>query len=131
MKYLTWFLQILLAVLFIFIGALKATTRRTTLVEMGMSWAADFSDTQVRLIGAAEVAGGIGLIVPAATGIAPLLTPAAAVGLALIMGGAVVTHLRRGEPPYPPLILGALSLLVAFLTYRRYAVKKSPERRLG
>lgn len=43
-----------------------------------MGWATDFSETQIRLIGAAEVAGGVGLIVPAATGIMPLFTPVAA-----------------------------------------------------
>ena len=124
MKYVTWILQILLGLAFIFAGGIKLAQPRTQLIENGMAWATDFSDTQVRLIGAAEVAGGIGVIVPAATGIAPILTPTAALGLAVVMGGAVATHLRRGEPVVAPVILGALSLLVAVLTYRRYAARR-------
>ena len=50
-----------------------------------------------RLIGVAEVAGSIGLIAPVATGIAPVLTPLAAAGLATIMAGATVLNLRAGR----------------------------------
>ena len=121
MKYAAWILQVMLAVAFGFAGFMKLTQPRDNLIANGMTWAEDFSDTQVKLIGAAEAAGAIGLIVPAATGIAPLLTPAAALGLAAVMGGAVATHLRRGEPPYPALVLGLLAVLAAYLTYRRYA----------
>lgn len=121
MKYAVWALQILLALSFTAAGASKLLLPRTQLIQNGQTWAEDFSETQVKLIGAAEVAGGIGLIVPAAAGIAPLLTPAAALGLAVVMGGAVATHLRRGEPPYPALVLGLLAVLAAYLTYRRYA----------
>ena len=85
-----------------------------------MAWAEDFSDAQVQLIGAAEVAGAVALVIPAATGIAAVLTPAAAAGLALIMGGAVMTHLQRGESPAPALVLGLLAALAAYLTFRRY-----------
>jgi hypothetical protein len=120
MKYLVWTLQILLAFSITAAGASKLFLPRTELIANGQTWAEDFSDTQVRLIGVAEAAGGIGLIVPAATGIAPILTPAAGFGLALVMGGAVATHLRRGEAPGPALVLGLLAAAVGVLTYRRY-----------
>jgi len=42
--------------------------------------------------------GGLGLILPAVTGIAPILTPLAATGLAIIMVLAAATHVRRKEP---------------------------------
>jgi hypothetical protein len=52
----------------------------------------------VRFIGTAESLGAIGLILPAAAGIAPVLTPVAATGLAITMVLAAATHLRRREP---------------------------------
>jgi uncharacterized membrane protein len=73
MKWLTWTLQILLALAFAGAGIAKLTTPKAEL-EQGMAWAADFSALQVQAIGAAEVAGAIGLLVPAATGVLPVLT---------------------------------------------------------
>jgi hypothetical protein len=43
-----------------------------------------------------------------------MLTPLAAAGLVAILIGAVVTHLRRKEPPTPPIVLGILAAIVAF-----------------
>ena len=114
-----WALQIIVALAFLGVGTMKLITPREQLIRNGMGWAEDFSSTQVKLIAAAEVAGAVGLIVPAATGIAPILTPIAAAGLALLMAGAVATHLQRGEPPFPPLVLGVLAATAAVLTLRR------------
>ncbi|GII05532.1 DoxX family protein [Planobispora takensis] len=61
-------------------------------------WVEDFTPARIRLIGAAELLGALGLILPAATGIASILTPLAAAGLALTMLGAAATHARRREP---------------------------------
>jgi hypothetical protein len=114
-KRATWILQGLLALVFLMAGGTKLTSTRAELVANGMGWAQDYSDTGVMLIGAAEVAGAIGLIAPAATGIVPVLTPAAGVGLALLMLGAVVTHLQRGEGFVPALLLAVLAALSAVL----------------
>lgn len=114
MKWLTWGLQVLLAVAFAGAGAAKLTTPKAEL-EQTMAWATDFSQTQIQAIGAAEVAGAVGLVVPAATGVLPVLTPVAAGALAVLMGGAAMTHLQRGEPPYAPIVLGLLSAVVAWL----------------
>lgn len=119
MTRLVWVLQMLLALAFAGAGASKLTSSRADLIANGMGWAEGFSDTQVQLIGAAEVAGAIGLIVPAATGITPVLTPIAAAALAFLMGGAVMTHAQRGEGFVPPLVLGLLSALVAYLRLKR------------
>ncbi|WP_201774086.1 DoxX family protein [Demequina oxidasica] len=75
-----------------------------------------FSDAQVRGIGAAEILGGLGLILPAVTGIAVILVPIAATGLLLTMIGAVVIHAKDGDPLKafaPSIVLGAVALLVA------------------
>jgi uncharacterized membrane protein YphA (DoxX/SURF4 family) len=117
MTIVTTILQILLAVAFLAAGGMKLARPKPALVGAGMGWAEDFTDTNVKLIGAVEVLGAIGLVVPWFTGIAPILSPLAAVGLALVMAGAVVTHVRRKENFVPPLVLGALSAVVAVLLF--------------
>src|SRR4051812_30782802 len=101
-----WVIQILLAVAYAFAGVLKLTQGRK--LEPKMAWVEDFSDPTVRFIGAVELLGAIGLVLPAATGIAPWLTPLAATGLVVVQVLAVVTHLRRKEPQVLPvnLVLG-------------------------
>jgi hypothetical protein len=120
MKTAAWVLQILLALMFAFTGSTKLMTSRADLVQDPMmGWANDFTESQIRLIGTAEVAGAVGLIVPAATGILPALTTVAAGGLAALMGGATATHIRRGEPFIVPLVLGMLALAIVVLRMRR------------
>lgn len=84
-----------------------------------MGWVDDFSQRTIRWIGVAELLGAVGLVLPAATGVATWLTPTAAVGLVVVMLGAVATHLRRREVPMvvPPLVLG---LLAAFVAWQRF-----------
>ena len=74
-----------------------------------MAWTEDFSPGVIKTIGALELLAAIGLILPAALNIAPVLVPLAATGLAVIMIGAMVTHARRREFP---MIAGNLVLLV-------------------
>lgn len=120
MRKAAWALQILLALAFAAAGSMKLITPHDQLIANGMGWAQDFSGTQVKLIGAAEALGAIGLIAPAATGILPVLTPVAAAGLAAVMVGAVMTHVQRGEPFLPPLVLGILAVVVAGLRVRQH-----------
>jgi uncharacterized membrane protein YphA (DoxX/SURF4 family) len=97
MNVFLWILQVVLALMFAMAGVQKATQPKDKLVTR-LPWVADFSQGTVRFIGLAELAGALGLILPAATGIAPVLTPLAAVGLAVIMVLAAITHARRKEP---------------------------------
>lgn len=85
-----------------------------------MAWAGNFSDGTVKTIGALEVLGALGLTLPALTGVAPVLVPIAAVGLALTMTGAVAVHVRRKETVVPPLVLGVLAVAVAVLRFGPY-----------
>ena len=64
-----------------------------------MAWVDDYSTTGVKLIGLAELLGGIGVVIPWLTGIAPVLTPVSAVGLAVIMFLAAVYHFNHKEYP--------------------------------
>lgn len=79
-------------------GAPKVTRPKDEL-QARMAWVEDFSPTQIRFIGATEVSGALGLVLPAVTGIAPVLVPLAATGMAISMALAAVLHLRRGEKP--------------------------------
>jgi uncharacterized membrane protein YphA (DoxX/SURF4 family) len=110
-----WITQVLLAAIFFATGLTKLTQPRLKLAAGPMSWAADVTDDQFRAVGLLEIAGALGLILPGATGTAPLLTPLAAVGLALTMVGAIVTHVRHGETERlaVPIVLLALCLFVA------------------
>jgi uncharacterized membrane protein len=116
MSIIVWVLASLLALTFFAAGSTKLLRDRAVVVaDPRMRWASDFTATQIKLIGLAEVLGAVGLIAPAALGVQPRLSPISAVGLALLMTGAVVTHIRRGENPSPALVLGTLSLVLAVL----------------
>lgn len=109
-----WVVQILLAVAFLMAGAMKLTQSKEKLAE-NMAWVNDFSANQVRTIGLLELLGAVGLVLPMALDILPILIPLAAVGLVLNMIGAAFTHHRRDEYNMIPinLVLLALALFVA------------------
>jgi hypothetical protein len=120
MEIVVWVLQVVAALAFLGAGVMKLARPRRALVASGMGWAEDFSDGGVKGIGALEVVGALGLILPAITGIAPVLVPLAALGLALVMAAAVVVHVRKKEPFTPALVLGLLALVVAILRFGPY-----------
>jgi uncharacterized membrane protein YphA (DoxX/SURF4 family) len=97
MHTILWILQVLLAALFLVTGTTKLTQPRRKLAAGPMKWAAHVTDAQFRAIGLIEVLGALGLVLPAALGVASFLTPLAAVGLALAMVAAGMTHVRLGE----------------------------------
>ncbi|WP_060887909.1 DoxX family protein [Streptomyces caniscabiei] len=97
MNVFLWIVQAVLAAMFAMAGVMKATQPKEKLVDQ-LPWTADFSQGTVRFIGIVEFAAALGLILPAATGIAPVLTPLAATGLAVVMVLAAITHARRKEP---------------------------------
>jgi uncharacterized membrane protein len=112
-----WIVAGLLALAFLASGISKLAQPREALVKRGMGWAMDVSAPAVNLIGAIEVVGAVGLILPLATGIAPVLSPLAAVGLAIVMVAAVVVHVRRAEAPWAAVALGVLAVVAAVLGF--------------
>jgi uncharacterized membrane protein YphA (DoxX/SURF4 family) len=110
-----WTAQLLLAAIFLTTGLTKLSQPRTQLAAGPMGWAADVTDLEFHAVGLLEVLGALGLVLPGALGLAPLLTPLAAVGLAMTMTGAIVTHVRMGETDRlaVPLVLLVLTLFVA------------------
>jgi uncharacterized membrane protein YphA (DoxX/SURF4 family) len=118
-----WIIAGLLAAAFAAAGLMKLTKTRAELAESGQGWTEDFSDPQVKTIGVLEVLAAIGLVLPAALGVATVLTPLAAAGLVLLMVGAAVVHLRRSEPSMVVvnLVLGALAAFVAVMRFGPHA----------
>lgn len=121
---LLWVLQVVLGGMFIMAGFMKATA---PIAELGqqMNWALDIPPVLVRFIGVSEFLGGLGLILPAALRIKPVLTPYAGVGLAIIMLFAAIFHASRGE--YPAIVfnlsLGIPAALIAWGRFRKVPVK--------
>ncbi len=123
MNVVLWIVAGLLAVAFLAAGLMKLTQPKKKLADSGMGWTEDFSDGAVKGIGALEVLGAVGLILPAALGIVPVLVPIAATGLALLMLGAAVTHARRKESTniVVNIVLLALAAFVAWGRFGPYA----------
>ena len=61
--------------------------------------------------------GALGIVLPALLDIAPILSPLAAIALAVLMIGAVVVHIRRKEPMVPALVLALLSVAAAVVGF--------------
>jgi uncharacterized membrane protein YphA (DoxX/SURF4 family) len=91
-----WIIQGILASMFLMAGIMKSTQPKEKLLK-SLPWVNDFSMQTVRFIGISELLGAIGIIVPQLTGIYPILSPIAAVGLILIMVLASAHHLPKKE----------------------------------
>ena len=116
MEAVIWISQGLLAAVFAMAGATKLARSKAMLAtQASMAWVEDFDERQIKGIGTLEVAAAVGLIVPAAVEVVPVLTAIAASGVVLLMLGAGATHLRRGELHMLPvnLVLAGIALFVA------------------
>jgi predicted tellurium resistance membrane protein TerC len=122
MNVFLWILQIVLAGMFAMAGVMKATQPKEKLGEK-LPWVEDFSAGTVRFIGVVELLAAIGLILPAATGIAVILTPLAAAGLVVVMVLAAATHLRRREPGAVAFnaVLAVVALVIAWGRFGPYS----------
>lgn len=92
----TWILQFLLAIAFVAAGLMKITTPKERLLDR-MEWVRNVTPRGIKVVGVVEVLGGLGLVLPVLTGIAPFLTLLAALGLAVAMLLAIWTHIRLQE----------------------------------
>lgn len=122
MNIIVWIVQGLVALTFLAAGSMKTFTPLATLGKT-MTWVNSVPAAFVRFIGIAEILGAIGLILPLATGIAPWLTVAAAIGLVVVMVSASILHASRHESSSIGmnivLLLLALFIVVARLTFVR------------
>ncbi|MBT2756858.1 DoxX family protein [Mesobacillus foraminis] len=90
-----WIVQIILGLAFIMFGSMKALQYEKA--KASLPWVKDYSKGFVTFIGVSELLGGLVLILPYAIGIAPILTPVAALGLGLVMILAAGFHSKRKE----------------------------------
>ena len=112
-----WIIQGLIAAFFIVPGIRKAFFSPQKLIEMHLLEPGAPIIPQ-RVIGTAEILGVIGIIVPLLTGIIPIFTPIAAIGLSCVMAGAFLFHLKRKENKMLPAIIIVFFLTVLVAWYR-------------
>ena len=106
-------LEVLLAVLFVFVGSTKAF-QPVEKLEPKMAWVKDFTPRTVKLVGWAELLGGAGLVLPGIVGLWDLQF-AAQICLAVLMVGAAVWHFRHNDAKgaIPSIVLTVLLVLLA------------------
>lgn len=105
-KIALWVLSGLLTALYLFAGGMKLSGRPEVVANFTRY---GHSDAFRLFIGAAEVSGAIGLWIPR-------LAFWAAIGLILIMLGAVYAHVTNGENPVGPIVI---ALLLAYIARTR------------
>jgi len=115
-----WVLQVLLACFFVMVGYSHALMPFDQIAQQA-TWMNDVPRWLSLFIGYAEIAGGLGLIIPAATRIAPWLTPLAALGLATIMILAIPFHVLKGEASviWMHALIAAQAVFVAWGRWRK------------
>jgi hypothetical protein len=92
-----WVTAGLLSAIFMVAAISKLTTSKKALAAApGGAWVDDFSPGAVKALGTLDLLGAVGLILPAAFDVAPVLVPVAAVGVVSLMVGAVIMRLRHG-----------------------------------
>jgi hypothetical protein len=122
MNVVLWIIAGALALAFLGAGLMKVSQPKEKLVASGMHWAANASGGSVKALGGLEALAAIGLIVPPVVGIAPVLAPLAAVGIAIIMIGAIAIHVRKHEVPQAGMtaLLLILAIVIAWGRFGPY-----------
>jgi hypothetical protein len=118
-----WIAAVLVALVALAAGLMKlARGKEALLRDPRMGWAVDFSPGAIKFIGLVEVLAAVGLVAPGLTRIAPVLVGWAAIGLAVVMAGAIAVHVRRSEgaATVVPIVILALSAFVAWGRFGAY-----------
>ncbi len=119
-----WIIQVLLALLFLFAGGTKLVLPIEVLTGMGSPNQVHLPGLLIRFIGACEVLGALGLILPGLFRIRTGLVPLAAAGLVIILLGAVVLTVI-GDGVAPALFPLVVAMLTAFVAYGRWRLAPS------
>lgn len=120
-----WIVSGLLAATYLMAGVLKST-QPVEKLRPQMTWVEDISLPTLRFIGACELLGALGLVLPKLLGVVDeragvegTLSGLAATGLMLIQLLAVPVHVRRAEAAKLPMNL-VLALLAGFVAAARF-----------
>lgn len=110
-----WVATALLGCAYLAAGIMKST-RPIPALAATIKWPGDYPPAFTRFIGAVDLLGGLGIVLPVLTGILAWLSPLAAIGLVVLQVLAVGFHLRRGEMQIVPanFVLLALAVFVAW-----------------
>jgi len=119
MNIVLWILQGVLAAVFLQAGLTKITKPKEELVAPLGAWVDSFPAPGVKLLGLVEVLGAVGVVIPPLVGVAPVLSPVAAVGIIVIMVGAVVPHARESARSKIAMNV-ALGVLAAVVVWGRF-----------
>jgi uncharacterized membrane protein YphA (DoxX/SURF4 family) len=123
MSIVLWILQGVLAAVFLSAGLPKIVKPKEELVAPMGEWVNSFPAPGVKLLGLVEILAAVGLVVPPLVGIAPVLSPVAAVGIIAIMAGAIVAHAREsaGSKIAMNVVLAVLAAVVVWGRFGPYA----------
>lgn len=122
MNVLLWILQVLMALLFLFAGGTKLILSAEALSQPATPDQVMLPVWLIRFIGVFEFLGGLGLLLPGLLKTRQYLTPLAALGLAIIMIGAVVFTVVGGAIQIAVINVVFL-LLLLFIAYARWRVR--------
>lgn len=114
-----WIIQVIVAALFLTSGSLKLVLPKNNLIKVFV-WIEDYNERRIRLIGASEVLGGLGLFLPGVYSTFEILIPLAAIGLTVIMVLATFLHLQRQETKDLVLNIVILVLLLIIVAGRLF-----------
>ena len=117
-----WVGQVLLALAFLVVGYGHSLGFDQTALRPGLGWLTDVGRERMRIIAGLEILGAIGLILPAATGVLPWLTPVAATSFAILMVLAIVFHARRPGEGRNIVLDAILAAVAALVAYGRFVV---------
>lgn len=117
MEEIIWFIQGVLCGVFLFTGFKKTFLSKEQVLKSAGPAVGDLTDTQLRLAGISEIAGAIGIILPVYLDIYPILTPLAAIGLALSMLVALSLNVEHKQMKRVAINIVFLAMAIAVAIY--------------
>ena len=117
-----WIVQVLLALMFLFAGGTKLVMSPEAMAAMGSPNQVHLPGLFLKFLGVVEVLGALGLILPGLFRIRTGLTPLAALGLFIIMVGAVIITIM-GDGVAAAVVPFVFALLCAFVAYGRWKLR--------
>ncbi|HSB29517.1 MAG TPA: DoxX family protein [Pyrinomonadaceae bacterium] len=116
MNIVLWIIQVVVALLFLFSGGTKLVMSAKAMQDMAPPGSIMLPGLFIKFLGGVEVLGGLGLLLPGLTKIRRGLTPLAAIGLLIIMIGAVVVSLMGpgASTAILPFVTGILCIVIAY-----------------
>jgi len=117
MNKLLWVLQYFLGIYWVALGVLHFVVPPG--LPGRLAWMYELDPTLHAISGTLEILGGLGLILPAVFRVYQFLIPLAAVGLSLVMVGAMVWHLDHGSFAATGPVNIVLMLFMLFVAWGR------------